>query len=56
MSYALLSLLNVARPALRLTDGFTFYAIPVDTVRAVVEQPGLLGDTVFRGSSRIRPR
>ena len=53
-SYQLLFLLDVARPGLALTDRFEVYAIPVDTVRAVVDQPGLLGGTVFRASSRTR--
>jgi Domain of unknown function (DUF4105) len=53
-SYQLLFLLNVARPGLALTDRFEVYAIPVDTVRAVVDQPDLLGNTVFRASSRTR--
>ena len=38
-SYQLLFLLDVARPGLALTDRFEVYAIPVDTVRAVVDQP-----------------
>ena len=53
-SYQLLFLLDVARPGLALTDRFEVYAIPVDTVRAVVDRPGLLGGTVFRASSRTR--
>ena len=53
-SYVLLSLLDVARPDLRLTDGFRVYAIPVDTVRAVVDAPGLLRGTTFRPSQRSR--
>jgi Domain of unknown function (DUF4105) len=53
-SYQLLFLLDVARPGLALTDRFKVYAIPVDTVRAVVDQRGLLGGAVFRASSRTR--
>jgi hypothetical protein len=53
-SYALLSLLDVARPGLRLTDGFPVYALPVETVRAVVEQRGMLHKAVFRPSGRTR--
>ncbi len=53
-SYVLLSLLNVARPDLRLTEDFKVYAIPVDTVRAVVDKPGLLRGTTFRASQRTR--
>ena len=47
-SYHLLSLLEVARPGLRLTEGFEWWAIPADTVRAVTEEPGLLADVRFR--------
>ncbi len=53
-SYQLLFLLDVARPGLALTDRFQVYAIPVDTTRAVVDQPGLLRGAVFRPSSRTR--
>jgi hypothetical protein len=53
-SYALLSLLDVARPSLRLTEGFSVYALPVDTVRAVVEQRGVLHKAIFRPSGRTR--
>lgn len=53
-SFVLLSLLNVARPDLRLTDGFRVYAIPVDTVRAVVDAPGMLREATFRPSQRSR--
>ena len=38
-AYYLLSLFDVARPSLALTDGFRGWVIPVDTVRRVVEQP-----------------
>ena len=51
-SYQLLSLLEVARPSLHLTDRFDGWAIPADAVRAVVEQEGLLARTVFRPSAR----
>jgi Domain of unknown function (DUF4105) len=53
-SYQLLFLLDVARPGLALTDRFGVYAIPVDTVRTVIEQPGLLDRAIFRPSSRTR--
>jgi Domain of unknown function (DUF4105) len=51
-SYQLLFLLDVARPGMNLADDFPLHAIPVDTVRAVVAQDGMLGRTVFRPSSR----
>ena len=51
-AYQLLGLLDVARPGLRLSDEFPVYAIPSDTVRAVVDAPGLLRKTVYRPSAR----
>ncbi|MBI3545489.1 MAG: DUF4105 domain-containing protein [Gammaproteobacteria bacterium] len=50
-AYHLLSLLEVARPGLELTDRFRWWAIPSDTVRAVTEQPGLLKEVVYRPAS-----
>ncbi|MEW6331312.1 MAG: DUF4105 domain-containing protein [Pseudomonadota bacterium] len=50
-AYHLLSLLEVARPGLRLTDRFRWWAIPSDTVRAVTDQPDLLKDVVYRPAS-----
>jgi hypothetical protein len=47
-SYHLLSLLEVARPGLRLTDAFEWWAIPSETVRAVTEKTGLLAEVHFR--------
>ncbi len=46
-SYHLLSLLEAARPGLRLTDRFSWWAIPSETVRAVAEA-GLVDDVRFR--------
>ena len=50
-SYMLLSLIEVARPDLTLTGGFSEeilpYAIPIDTVRAL-QQHGLLGEPEYR--------
>lgn len=46
-SYHLLSLLETARPGLRLTDRFPGWAIPSETVRAVVDA-GLLEKVRFR--------
>lgn len=55
-SYLLLSLINIARPDLDLKDGLGLYAIPVDTVRAILDEHGLLRRTVYRpsGATRIR--
>lgn len=50
-AYHLLSLLDVARPSLGLTDRFVWHAIPSDTVRAVVETPGLLRRVAYRPSN-----
>jgi Domain of unknown function (DUF4105) len=47
-SYHLLSLLDAARPGLRLVDEFPVWAIPGDTVRAVVDRAGLVRRVVYR--------
>ena len=53
-SYVLLSLLKVGRPDLPLTDPFPIYAIPVDTVRSVIDNTGLLRGATFRPSQRTQ--
>lgn len=53
-SYLLLSLINTARPDLHLTRGLGLYAIPIDTVRAVLDEEGLLRRTVYRPSGMTR--
>jgi hypothetical protein len=50
-SYYLLEVLEVARPGLDLSGRFRWWAIPTDTVRAVVEEQGLLKDAVYRPSN-----
>lgn len=50
-SYHLLSLLDAARPELALTERFTWWAIPLDTVRAVTQTPGLLRHIRYRPSN-----
>lgn len=50
-SYHLLSLLDVARPGLKLTKQFTWWAIPVDTLRAITETPGLMSSRTYRPSN-----
>jgi len=50
-SYHLLSLLDVAREDLFLSAQFPWWAIPVDTVRAVVQAPGLLRSQHYRPSN-----
>ncbi len=47
-SYHLLSLLDVARPGLRLVDDFPLWAIPGDTVRSVVKRPDLVKRVAYR--------
>lgn len=55
-SYHLLSLFEVARPDLKLTQDFRWWAIPTDTIRSVVTQAGLVGEVVYRpaGSTELR--
>lgn len=50
-SYHLLSLLDAARPELGLTNRFTWWAIPLDTVKAVTNTPGLLKAIRYRPSN-----
>ena len=47
-SYHLNALLQVARPELDLTAPFRWWALPVDTVRVITAQPGLVAKTVYR--------
>jgi hypothetical protein len=47
-SYHLNALLQVARPELDLTAPFRWWALPIDTVRAITAQPGLVARTVYR--------
>ena len=55
-SYHLLALLDAARPGLNLTDQFTWWAIPIDTVRAVTNTPGLLKAVHYRPSNSTELR
>ena len=50
-AYNLLSLLDVARPGLQMTDDFRWWAIPTDTVRAVTENTNLLKEVIYRPSN-----
>jgi hypothetical protein len=47
-SYHLLSLLEAANPDWHLTDQFLFWTVPADTVRLLTQQPGLIGEIVYR--------
>jgi len=49
-AYQILSLLEIADPALHLTDQFTVWTIPADTIRLIARQPGLISNIVFRPS------
>ena len=55
-AYHLLSLLEIADPSLRLTEQFTLWTIPADTVRLLTSQHGLVGEITYRpsGSTKIR--
>ena len=53
-SYQLLFLLDVARPGLDLAGAFPLHVIPVDSVRAVLEQKDLLRKATFRPSGQTR--
>ncbi len=53
-SYELLGLIEMARPGLRLQDKFPVDAIPTDTLRAVLAQPGLLKRVTWRAASGTR--
>jgi hypothetical protein len=57
-SYHLLALLDAARPGWNLVDDFTWWAIPVDTIRAVIRTPGMLKAVRYRpaNSTELRER
>ncbi|TAK99376.1 MAG: DUF4105 domain-containing protein [Aquabacterium sp.] len=55
-SYHLLSLLDAARPKLGLSNRFTWWAIPLDTVKAVTDTPGLLKAIRYRPSNSTELR
>jgi hypothetical protein len=49
-SYHILALLEYADPDLHLRDRFHLWTIPADTVRAVMDYPGLVGAATYRPS------
>ena len=51
-SFQLLSLLEAARPEMKLSEQFPLDVIPSDTVRAVNAEPGLLKNATYRPSGR----
>jgi Domain of unknown function (DUF4105) len=50
-SYQLLTVLDVARPELKLSEEFPFRTIPIDTVRSTVEKKDMLSDIYYRPSA-----
>lgn len=55
-AYHLLSLFEVARPSLKLTRHFNGWVIPLDTVRVLAEQSGMVRDIVFRPAENTKLR
>ena len=49
-SYQLLPLLEIADPRLHLSDHWPAYVLPIDTIRALLRQPGLVGKATYRPS------
>jgi hypothetical protein len=49
-SYHLLSLIEIARPEIHLTDQFPLWVIPVETIRLLMKQEKLVGDILYRPS------
>ena len=50
-SWALLGLLQAARPSLDLQERFAVWAIPADTVRATLDEAGLAAEPTWRASA-----
>jgi hypothetical protein len=55
-AYQILSLLDVARPDLHLTDRFWFYTFPTDGVRMIADAVGLVSEVTFRPSRATQIR
>jgi len=47
-SYHILSLLEYANPDWHLTDRFLLFTIPADTIRVLMEKPGVVGEVAYR--------
>lgn len=47
-SYMILEILEAIRPKLELTEGFEWWAIPLDTLKKIKDVPGLIGDINYR--------
>lgn len=57
-AYHLLSLFEAARPGLALSERFRGWVIPVDTVRAMAREPGMVKEVIYRpaGNTRLSAR
>lgn len=53
-SYHLLSLLEAARPSLRLTDGYPVWTLPADTVKQLTAVDGLVAQIIYHPSRSSR--
>jgi hypothetical protein len=53
-SYHVLSILEVANPALRLTERTPYLVIPVDTIRVINSEPGFVTRIRYRPSVRVQ--
>lgn len=53
-SYQILAIIDVVDPRFNLVDRIPFYVIPADTVRAAVEEEGLVSGKSFRPSALTR--
>lgn len=53
-SFLLLSLFDAVRPELKLQEKFPFWAIPLDTIREVLEEKNILVEANFRPSLKSR--
>lgn len=51
-SYQLLTLLEVARPSLEISDDFFYFVQPIDTIKVLKKYPGLIEKVKFRPSLR----
>jgi Domain of unknown function (DUF4105) len=55
-AYLLVNLIDIARPGLDLSAQFTWWTMPVDTVRAVANTPDLVAGKHFRPSNHTELR
>jgi hypothetical protein len=55
-SYQMLGILEVASPRIELIDRLGWPVLPVDTLRAVADNPGLVRSITYRPSTRVQFR